>query len=182
MSRESREKKAQIIDKLQAAFAQCSVGILTDYRGLTTTEMTTLRRRLQESGSEYKVVKNTLARFAAEGAGKNDLTSSIEGPIAIAFGYDDITAPVRVLVSYIRDSQASLSIKGGFLGDRVLTSEEVMTLATLPSREILLARVLGQMQSPISALLSYLTSPLRGMVGVLQARINQLEGEQNVRQ
>ena len=177
VSRESREKKAQIIDKLQEAFAQCSVGVLTDYRGLTTMEMTTLRRRLQEAGSEYKVVKNTLARFAAEGAVKDNLTSSIEGPIAIAFGYDDITAPARVLAGYIRDSQASLSIKGGFLGDRLLTSAEVMTLATLPSREVLLAMVLGQMKSPISALLSCLNSPLKGMVGVLQARINQLEEE-----
>ncbi|MBI4180929.1 MAG: 50S ribosomal protein L10 [Chloroflexi bacterium] len=177
MSKESREKKTQIIDKLQESFAKSSVSILTDYRGLSTTEMTKLRRRLQESGIEYKVVKNTLARFATERAGKNDLTSSIEGPIAVAFGYDDITAPARVLTSYIRDSQASLSIKGGILGDRLLTSEEVMTLATLPSREILIAKVLGQIQSPISALLNCLNNPLRGFIGVLQARINQLEGE-----
>ena len=150
---------------------------MTDYRGLSTSEITTLRRRLEESGIEYKVVKNTLARFAAERAGKDDLVSSFEGPIAIAFGYGDITAPAKVLAGYIRDSQASLSIKGGFSGDRLLTSEEVMTLSTLPSREILLARVLGQMASPISALLGCLTTPVRGLAVVLQARIKQLEGE-----
>ncbi len=172
-----REKKTQIIDSLQGTFAKCSIGILTDYRGLSTPAMTTLRRRLQESGSEYRVVKNTLARIAAERAGKNDLASSFEGPVAIAFGYGDIAAPAKVLSGYIRDSQASLSIKGGFLNDRLLTSEEVMTLATLPSREILLARVLGQMKSPVSALLGCLTAPIRGVIGVLQARIKQLEGE-----
>ncbi|MFC1932766.1 50S ribosomal protein L10 [Chloroflexota bacterium] len=170
----SSEKKAKIIDKLQEAFSKCSISILTDYRGLATHEMTALRRRLQESGSEYKVVKNTLARFAAERAGKDDLVSYFEGPIAIAFGYGNITAPAKVLAGYISDS---LSIKGGFLEDRLLTSEEVMTLSTLPSRDILLARVLGQMKSPVSALLGCLTTPIRGLTGVLQARIKQMEGE-----
>ncbi len=173
----SREKKTQIIDRLQEDFSKCSISILTDYRGLATPEMTTLRRRLQESGSEYKVVKNTLARFAAERAGKDDLVSSFEGPIAIAFGYGDITAPAKVLAGYIGESKENLSIKGGFLGDRLLTSEEVITLSTLPSREVLLTRVLGQMKSPISGLLGCLTSPIRGIIGVLQARIKQLEGE-----
>ena len=71
----SKEKKAQIIDSLQDVFSKCSIGILTDYRGLATPEMTDLRRRLQRSGSEYKVVKNTLARFAAERAGKGGATA-----------------------------------------------------------------------------------------------------------
>lgn len=172
----SREKKTQIIDSLQEAFSKCSISILTDYRGLATSEMTTLRRRLQESGSEYKVVKNTLARFAAARAGKDNLVNSFEGPIAIAFGYGNITIPARILVSYIEDSKASLSIKGGFWGDKLLTPEEVMTLATLPSREILLARIVGQMKSPVSALLGCLTSPIRGTIGLVQARIKQLEG------
>lgn len=180
MSVEARAKKAQIIDELQEALSKCSISILTDYRGLATTEMTALRRRLQESGSEYRVVKNTLARLAAERASKDYQASSFEGPLAIAFGYGDITAPAKVLTSYIRDSQTTLSIKGGFLGNRLLTAEEVTTLSTLPSREILLSRVLGQMKSPISALLGCLTNPMRGFIGVLQGRIKQLEGEQNV--
>ncbi len=173
----SREKKAQIIDRLQEAFSKSSISILTDYRGLTTPEMTNLRRRLQASGSEYKVVKNTLARLAATRAGKDDLVSILEGPVAIAFGYGDITVPAKVLLGYIGDSKTSLSIKGGFLGDRLLTSEEVRTLSALPTREVLLAMVLGQMKSPVSTLLGCLTTPIRGIIGVLQARIKQLEGE-----
>ncbi len=172
-----REKKVQIIDSLQRVFSRCSIGILTDYRGLSANEMTDLRRRLKESDIEYKVVKNTLARFAAERAGKEELTSFFEGPVAIAFGYGDITEPARALADYIQASKVSMSIKGGFLSDRLLTSEDVITLSTLPSREILLARVLGGMQSPISALVSQLTAPMRGIIGVLQARIQQLEGE-----
>ena len=173
----SREKKALIIDTLQQVFSKCSIGILTDYRGLSTPEMTNLRSRLRESGIEYKVVKDTLARFAAERAGKDELVSLFEGPVAVASGYGDITEPAKVLADYIRTSKASLDIKGGFIGDRVLTSGEVIILSTLPSREVLLARVLGGMQAPVSALVSQLLAPMRGIIGVLQARIQQLEGE-----
>ena len=173
----SREKKVQIIDRLQETFSKCSIGILTDYRGLSAPEIADLRRRLRESAIEYKVVKNTLARFAAERAGKDELIGLIDGPIAIAFSYGDITELAKALADYIRTSKVSLSIKGGFLGDKLLTSEDVMTLATLPSREILLAKVLGGMQGPIVTLLGCLTAPIRGVIGALQARIQQLEGE-----
>jgi len=172
----SREKKAQIIERLQEVFSKCSMGILTDYRGLSTREITDLRNRLRGSGIEYKVVKNTLARFAAERAGKDDLVSLFEGPVAIAFGYGDITEPARALADYIRTSKTSLNIRGGFLDDRLLTSEDVMTLSILPSREVLLAKVMGGMQSPIVTLVSCLTTPIRGVIGGLQARIQQLEG------
>jgi len=173
----SKEKKAQIIDRLQEAFSKCSVGILTDYRGLSTSEMTVLRRKLREMGIEYRVVKNTLARFAVERAGRDDLVSFFEGPVAIAFGYGDMIEPARALADYIGTSKVSLSIKGGFLSDSLLTAEDVDTLARLPSREILLAKVLGGMQSPITALVNCLTTPIRGIIGGLQARIQQLEGE-----
>ncbi|MBA7501144.1 50S ribosomal protein L10 [subsurface metagenome] len=173
----SREKKAQIIDSLQEVFSECNIGILTDYRGLSASEINALRRSLRESGIGYKVVKNTLARFAAERAGKDELVSLFEGPVAIAFGYGEITEPARALTDYIRNSKASLSIKGGFLGDRVLTLEEVETLSTLPSREILLARILGGMQIPMATLVNYLTIPIKEIIGTLQARIQQLEGE-----
>ena len=172
-----REKKAQIIDRLQEVFSKCSIGIFTDYRGLSVPEITVLRRKLKESGIEYKVVKNTLARFAAERAGKDELAGFFVGPVAVALGYGDITEPARVLADYIGTSKASLSVKGGFLGDSVLSVEDVMTLSTLPSRELLLAKVVGGMQIPIMALLGCLTTPMRGFMGILQARIQQLEGE-----
>jgi len=171
----SREKKSQIIDSLEETFSKSSISILTDYRGLVTSQITDLRRRLQKSNSEYKVVKNTLARFAATKAGKDDLAGSFEGPVAIAFGFGNVTEPAKIIMDYIRESKSSLSIKAGFLGNRLLTPADVTTLSTLPSREVLLARVFGQMKSPVSALLGCLTTPMRGLVGVLQARINQLE-------
>ena len=172
----SRQKKAQTIDRLQEVFSKCSIGILTNYRGLSTLEITILRRRLRESGIEYKVVKNTLAWFAAQRAGRDNLVSSLDGPVAIAFGYGDITEPAKALATYIEDSKAAMSIKGGFLPDRLLTKEEVTTLSALPSKEVLLAMVVGGVQGPISALVSHLAAPMTGLVTVLQARIQQLEG------
>ena len=173
----SREKKAQIIDRLQEDFSNCSIGILTDYRGLSTAEITALRRKLQETGSEYKVVKNTLARFAAERIDRDDIAGSFDGPVAIAFGYGSLTDPAKVLADYIRTSRADVGIKGGFIAYRLLTSGDVMSLSTLPPREILLARVVGGMQSPFWTLVGCLANPLRELMGVLQARIRQLEGE-----
>jgi large subunit ribosomal protein L10 len=173
----SREKKAQLIGELQDNFSKCSIGILTDYRGLLASEMTILRRKLRESNIEYKVVKNTLARFAVERTGRVDWGSSFEGPVAIAFGYGDVTEPAKVLDDYINTSKSSLTIKGGFLSDKLLTLDEVSTLSKLPSREILLAEILGGMQSPIATLVNCLAAPITGFSRVLEARIKQLEGE-----
>ena len=173
-----REKKVQSIDNLKDLVAKCDIAILTDYRGLSASEMTILRRRLRELGIDYKVVKNTLALFAVERAGRDELVNLFEGPVAIAFGYGNIVEPARVLDDYIRTSKTTpLSIKGGFLADRLLTKEEVVTLSKLPSREILVGKVLGGMQAPIVALLTCLNAPVRGLVGVLQARIEQLEAK-----
>ncbi len=173
----SKEKKARVIDELQEVFAQCSIGILTDYRGLSTTELTELRRKLRDSGISYRVVKNSLAQFAAERVGRQDLVSSFEGPIAIASGYDDLTQPAKILADYIRATKSTLNVKGGFLRTRLLTASDVEALSKLPSREILISKVLAGMQSPITALVNCLVSPMRGIMGILQARIQQLEGE-----
>ncbi|MFC2007979.1 50S ribosomal protein L10 [Chloroflexota bacterium] len=173
-----REKKAQIIEELQETITKCSIGILTDYRGMSATEINDLRRQLRESGIDYLVVKNTLARFAAERAENNELAVSFEGPTAVAFGYDDISQPAKALADYIRTTRSTLmSIKGGFLGTRMLTADNVETLATLPPRDILISQVMSGMQSPIVGLVSVMAAPIRGMLGVLQARIKQLEGE-----
>jgi large subunit ribosomal protein L10 len=172
----AREKKAQVMDSLEAIFTRCSVGILTDYRGLATAELNSLRRKLREAGIDYKVVKNTLARLAAKRVGWDKMAGSFEGPVAVAFGYGEISEPAKVLMGYIKGSKSTLGIKGGFLGDRLLTPAEVETLSALPAREVLLGQVMAGIQGPIVALASVLAAPIRGMMGVLQARMKQLEG------
>jgi large subunit ribosomal protein L10 len=175
----SREKKAQIIDALQSEFSSCNIAVLTDYRGLSNAEITALRRKVQESNGAYMVVKNTLARFAAERLKRPDLAASFEGPVAIAFGYGEITQIAKTVADYVRTSGTTASIKAGFLPERMLTAEEVNSLARLPSREVLLGRVVGGMMSPFWRLVGVLAGPMRGLAVVLQARIEQLEGAQN---
>jgi len=143
---------------------------------MSATEMTDLRRRLRELGIEYRVVKNTLARLATQKAGKEELVNFFEGPVAIAFGYSDITVPAKALADYIQTSKSAMSIKGGFLPGRLLTAQDVITLSILPSREVLVVKVLAGLQRPILALLSHVNAPVRGIIGLLQARIQQLEG------
>lgn len=174
-----REKKEEAVSQLADKISRCNIAITTDYRGLSVAEMTELRRRLRQEGIEYRVIKNTLARFAANQAGKEGLNQIIEGPTAIAFGYGDFTQPAKALIDYIRSSRGVLTIRGGLLEQRVLTASEVTELAALPPKEVLMAKILGTMQGPISALVNVLNSTLAGLVGMLNARIIQLEGGGN---
>lgn len=170
----SREKKGQAIDRIQEKLSKASVSVVTDYRGLTAGDMTELRRKLRESGIEYQVVKNTMARFAAERSGRQELAKLLQGPVAIAYGYGDIAQPARVLTEYIRTAK-KLEITGGLLQDKFLSKADLDSLVTLPSREVLLARVMGGIQGPISSLAAALNSPVRAIMMALQARITQME-------
>jgi large subunit ribosomal protein L10 len=170
------EKKKKIIDSLEQTFAKCNSGIMTDYRGLKTQDVVALRRKLREIGVDYHVVKNTLAKRAAKQAGKDQIISVFEGPMAIAFVKDDISKSAKVMTEHIAASKMALTIKGGFLGNKLITPKEVATIATLPSREILIGKVMGGLQGPIYALMNQLNAPLRGLTVVLQGRIKQLEG------
>jgi large subunit ribosomal protein L10 len=171
-----KEEKAQNIDKLQQEFAKASIGILTDYRGLKTPELNGLRRKLQESGGDYKVVKNTLAVKAAEKLNHPGMKTIFTGPIAIALGRGEVQDTAKVFTDYVRTSKISLTVKGGFMGDKLLTSNDITTLATLPPKPVLVAKIIGGMKSPLYSFVGVLAAPMRNLQGVLQARIKQLEG------
>lgn len=172
-------KKIELVDKLTELLAKHKFIIATEYRGLTVSEMAQLRRQLRETGTEYHVVKNTLAKFAAERAGKPGLSQFLSGPIALAFSNGDVTQLAKTLLNYARTSK-TISIKGGVLDSRALTPEEINSLATMPPIEVMRARLLGMMQSPIYALCNVLTANLRGLCVVLNARIQQMGGLANV--
>ncbi len=171
------QKKVKIVADLQETFSRASIGIMTDYRGITTAELNALRKKLREAKVECKVVKNTLALIAAKNAGLEHTSDSFKGPMAIAFGYGEITDAAKALTEYIRGSKSTMSIKGGFLTDRVLTPRDIETLARLPSRAALISQVMAGIQSPIYGLVNVLAAPLRGVMQVLQARIQQMEGK-----
>ena len=170
------EKKKKIIDGLEQTFVQCDSGIMTDYRGLKTADLVALRRKIRESGGEFHVVKNTLARIAAKNAGKDQIGSIFEGPMAIVFAKEDISKSAKALTEHLATSKLPLAVKGGFLGNKVITAKEVTALATMPSRKVLIGRVMGGVQGPLYGLMYMVNAPARGLMTALQARMKQLEG------
>ena len=171
-----KEEKREAVEELAGKLSRCTIAITTDYRGLSVAEMTELRRQLRQRGVEYRVIKNTLARLAAEQAGKEGIINVIEGPTAIAFSYSDITEPSKALIDHIRTAKSELRIRGGLLDQRVLSASEVTTLATLPPREDLIAKMLAVMQGTVFSLVQVLNANVAGFLGVLNARMKQFEG------
>ncbi|MBF0424711.1 MAG: 50S ribosomal protein L10 [Magnetococcales bacterium] len=152
----NREEKSQVIDEVRATLGRSKVVVVAHYRGMTVDEMTALRRKFRESGSEYRVVKNTLAKRAAQGTPFEGLGSLLTGPTSLATSADPV-APAKVLDEFVKD-HPNLQIIGAVLDGKILKAEEVVALAKLPSREVLLARMLGALNAPI-----------QGFVGVLAA-------------
>lgn len=138
---------AQLVERLKNAQA----GVLADYRGLTVEEDTNLRRKLREAGVEYTVMKNSIIRFAAREVGLEGLEDILEGPTAIATSTDDVISPAKVLNDFAKDNEA-MEIKGGFVEGNVITVDEVKQYASIPSKEVLISKMLGSLQSPIGAL------------------------------
>ena len=162
---------AELTDKLKRA----KVAVLTDYRGLTVTQVHDLRGKLRAQDIEYRVVKNTLARRAAVEAGHEVLSSSLVGPVAMAIGYADLSAPAKAIVDWTKATRLKLDILGALVEGRVFNPDDVKKLADLPSREALIAQLLGTLQSPIAQLVGTIEAPVQQLVGVLNAYKTKME-------
>ncbi len=173
-----KEYKVKTVDELADTLSRSSIAIVTESKGVNTASITQLRKALREAGVEYRVVKNTLMILAAQKVNKSGIKPMLQGPTAIAFGMRSEIATAKVLADYIRTTGTPLKIKGGILGNRTIDAKDITALTLLPSREALIADLLGKMKSPISATVFVLGSPIRGIVGVLQARVRQMEGQQ----
>jgi large subunit ribosomal protein L10 len=169
------EEKKQSVDELAEKLERASVVIATTYGGLTVAQMTDLRRKLRAQQVEFRVIKNTLARFSAAKAGKEQMDKIVKGPTAVAFGYGDVSIPAKTLLEHIRSSKIDLKVNGGLIGNRLLTTAEVSSLATMPPKEVLVAKLLGQLKSPLYSLASVLNANIAGLAQVLSARQKQME-------
>ena len=165
-----KEKKVQIVGNLADDLSRSTIIIATNYQGLLAKQMADLRNALAKAGIGYHVVKNTLVYRAADQASKPHLKDIVEGPVALAFGYDDAVNMAKAFNQHVKSAGLSLQIKGGLLGDRILLPEELLSLANLPPKEVLIARLLGQLQAPVVTLHNILSFPLRGLLTVLQNR------------
>ena len=145
----ARPEKVAVVEEIRTKVAEADATVLTEYRGLTVHELANLRGSLRATGTEYKVFKNTLARRAVAGGDLESVADLFEGPVAIAFVRGDAAAAAKALREFGKDNPA-LILKGGLLGNRVITPKELDALADLPSREVMLAQVAGTFQAPLT--------------------------------
>jgi large subunit ribosomal protein L10 len=172
-----RDQKEQVVDELTRRLKGADTLLVADYRGLTMPQIDELRTRLLASGARFTVVKNTLTRRAAEAAGADALLALLDGPSAIAFleADGDMVAAAKALADTARDTHV-LEIRGGVLQGRAMSAEEVESLAKLPPEDVLRGQVLGAIIGPVTAIAGLLNAPLQNLVGLIDARIEQLGG------
>lgn len=170
----ARPEKVAMVQEIQERISKSQGAVLADYRGLDAGQMTELRKQLRDAGVEFKVLKNTLTILAAQELELEDLIPFLNGPTAIAFGYDDPVAPAKIISEFAKKSKI-LEIKGGILEGKVLDPEGVRSLADLPSREVLLSMVLRGMQAPIAGMVNVLQGNIRNFVYALEAVRKQKE-------
>jgi len=144
-----KELKIKSVKDIKEKFDKSKVVILTDYKGLTMSQMSKLRRKLRPIDAEYKVFKNTLISRAIKDKAYDGIDPLLTGSTAILFGYEDQVAPTKVLSEFIKENEKP-GIKGGLLDGKVIDTKTITMLAKLPSREVLLSRVLGTMKAPIT--------------------------------
>ncbi|QXM07301.1 50S ribosomal protein L10 [Crassaminicella indica] len=145
------EIKKQIVEEIKGKFSKAQSAVVVDYRGLTVEEATELRKKMREAGVEYKVYKNTLMRLAVKDTDFESLTANLTGPNAVAFGYEDPVTPAKILNDFAKDHKA-LELKAGVVEGQYYDVDTIKEIAEIPSREVLLAKLLGSIKSPLSNL------------------------------
>jgi large subunit ribosomal protein L10 len=143
------EIKQPIVEEISAGIKDAQSVVLVDYRGLTVEEDTELRKKLREAGVTYKVYKNTMMNFAFKGTDFEGLAPYLNGPSAMAYSNEDATAPARVLAEFAKKAKA-LEIKAGVVEGNVYDAKGMEAIASIPSRDVLISRLLGSMQSPMA--------------------------------
>jgi len=172
--RAPRAEKVAVVDEIAAKLTDSNAVFVTEYRGMSVADFAELRIPLREAGAEHKVYKNTLARLAATAAGREALIEHLGGPTALTFVTGDSVAAAKALVDQSR-TRPALVVKGGLLGESLLSADDVKALATLPSREELLARLAGAFQAPLVKTAGLLQALPRRFAYGLNALIEQRE-------
>jgi len=163
-------EKQAVVAALTEKFQNSTAGVLVDYKGVTVAEDTALRSEMRKNGVEYAVVKNTLTRFAVQNAGMDELVSVLSGTTALAVSAVDPVAPAKVIAAFSKKMNGQkFLIKAGFVEGKIISPEKVSELAALPSKEVLVATVLGTMMAPVSGLANVLNANITGLARALQA-------------
>lgn len=171
-----KAKKEQVVAELHEKLKKASTAVLTDFKGMKVAEMTELRDVLVEGEVEYQVVKNTLMNLASQETNIAVLKPFVKETCAIAIGYSDPAVPAKILKKFMKSNE-KLKIKAGVLGRRLLSAEEVNALAELPTKEELLAKLLGTLNAVPTSLVTVLSGVPRNFVGALAAIRDKKEGQ-----
>ena len=170
----TRQKKDESIAELKDLVSRSKAVILSDYRGLTATQMASIRNKLRSFDTRFLVAKNTLMVKALQDLGMSMPEEVLQGPSVIGFCFGDFRAPVQAILEAAKETDV-LKIKGGLLGTHTLSASEIASLPTLPKPEVLQAQVLGALQGPLAGVIGALDGALRGVLYVLEARKDQME-------
>jgi large subunit ribosomal protein L10 len=165
----NKEEKKAAIDELHEKFSRVKTAVITGYSGINVEQISDLRAKLRKSKVEYRVVKNTLARKAAEGTSLEPLKDHFVGPVGIALGYDDAVAPAKVLFEFSK-TQAKLLLKVGVLEGKLLNQADIKALANLPSLNALRGKIVGLLQAPASKIARVLAAPGGQIARVIKAK------------
>lgn len=164
------EQKERVVERLTERMREAPAMIVTDYRGLTVTQVADVRRSLSEAGATFHVAKNTLARLAATQADRPDLIALLEGPTAIAFVADDPAAAAKKLSDIARQTRI-LQVRGAIMDGQTLSADDVRALGDLPPKDVLQAQVVGAVASPLQGAYNVLAAPLREFLVVIDQYI-----------
>jgi large subunit ribosomal protein L10 len=170
------EAKKAAVAELKDELSKARAMIVADYRGLTVSDISAVRRNLRGEGITYRVVKNRLAKIAAQDAGNGELTELLEGPSALAMTSGDEVTLARTFLDAVRPFR-TVTVRGAVLSGRRIDADSVTRLAALPSREILLGQLAGGMASPLSSMASLLSAPLRNL-GYALSQLAEQRGQQ----
>ena len=168
------EKSIATVKELTELFSNSELIVATRYAGLNVAQMNGLRVAIRQSDGNFRIAKNTLARIAADEAGKPHLKEVIDGPIGFLTTQGDPAAAAKSIATFATENRLEIEMTGGVLGTAALSAERVDQLAKLPSRDQLVAQVLAQMNAPVAGLVNVLSGNIRGLVTVLQRRAEQL--------
>ena len=164
----TKEFKQAKIDAMKDKFAKAKVAILTEYRGFSVEEITKLRRELQKNNGDYMVTKNTLTKLVMKGTEFEVLSDLMQGPTAIAFGFEDQVAPAKVVEKFVKEIKKG-EIIGAALDGKLYNADEVKALAKLPSREEMYAKMLGCVNSPASGIVGSVNAVMSSLVRAIDA-------------
>lgn len=177
MRKKTLKVKSQNVNEIKEKIEKAESLVLVDYRGLNVEQLTELRSKYREAGVEYKVYKNTMMRFAFKDSGFEDFNEYLTGPNAVAFGYEDPIQAAKITAEFSKTND-KLEIKAGIVDGKIIGVNAIKNLASLPPREVLIAKALGGLNAPIQGFANVLSGTIKGLAVALNAIVEQKQAQE----